>query len=98
MLTVFRFSQIVGVPVKDITGKRRHDHIVIARQLYWKLLREYHGVTFQHAGAMCGRTPSTIISGIKRVNGLLESGDKMALEMWGKVMETDRYSKRDNCS
>lgn len=87
-MTVFRFSELIGVPVGELTGSSRFANAVTARQLYWKLLRERYGATLRYAGELTGRKHCTVYAGIRRVNGLLEQGDRMAVEMWGKVNQT----------
>ena len=78
-------SVITGIPVDELLGRSRVSRTVTARQLYWKLLREKKKYGFHVMAAVCERNHSTIVNGIKRVNGLLESGDKLAVEIWSKI-------------
>lgn len=86
MMTVFRFSELVGVPVRSLTGSSQFADAVLARQLYWKLLRERYGATLRYAGELTGRKHCTVYAGIRRVNGLLEQGDRLAVEMWERIV------------
>lgn len=86
MMTVFRYSELAGVPVGELTGSSRFADVVTARQLYWKLLTERYGATYRYAGELTGRNHSTVLKGVRRVNGLLESGDRAAVEIWERVM------------
>lgn len=90
MIKVADFANAVGVPVEEITGSRRFAHVVLARQLYWKLLRDHYGCTYQRAGDLTGRKHCTVLAGVNRVNGLLAQKDWLATEMWKKVVKLKR--------
>lgn len=78
-----------GIPVDHILGCSRVHDIAIVRQLYWKLLRIKKGYTVKLIGRLCERDHSTIVNGIKHVDGLLEINDEYAVLMWNKVKEIE---------
>jgi chromosomal replication initiation ATPase DnaA len=69
----------------DILGRNRRREIIIVRQLYYKLVREKKGFTVAKIGELCDRDHSTITSGIKHVNDLLETKDDYTVKMWSKI-------------
>jgi len=79
------FSKAIGVIPEKIIGDSRDPEVSCARQLYWKILREKRRYTYREIGEMNDRDTSTVLLGIKRINGLLYSRDELALTMWDKV-------------
>lgn len=92
---IVEFSKIVGVPVDDILGRSRKRHIVDARHLYWKLLREKSGLSFPRIAMLNERTSCTVLHGVDKTNGLLSIGDKVTCRMWNMVkgIEYDRSGR-----
>jgi chromosomal replication initiation ATPase DnaA len=83
---ITEFSQTLRVPVAYIVGPSREKLISTARQLYWKVLRDNKGYTLQEIAEMTNRkSHATVISGLKRINNLIDVKDKPAIEMWRKV-------------
>lgn len=82
---IIEVSALTGIPALDILSDRRDKEISIARQLYWKLLREKKGYTNRLIGKLCGRNHSAVSQGIKRVSGLLYTNDKLATRVWDKL-------------
>ena len=80
-------SILTDIPAAELLGRSRVAETATARQLYWKLLREKKRYSFHVIAALCERDHSTIVNGIKRVNGLLESGDLLAVELWNKIKD-----------
>lgn len=79
------FSKLTGIAPERILGDDRSPEVSCARQLYWKILREKRRYTYREIGEMNSRDTSTILLGLKRINGLLYSRDELALTTWNKV-------------
>ena len=71
---IAEFAKAVCVPELDILGRGR-GKITDIREVYWLLLYE-NRFNYSEIGRLCERTHATILSGIKRIKGLLELGDK----------------------
>lgn len=82
---VIYVSNITGIPVEIIIGRSRDPKVSCVRQLYWKLLREKKRYTFRKIGELNDRDTSSVQLGVQRVNNLLETGDKMACELWNQL-------------
>lgn len=80
-------SQRTGVPENIILGRRSTQLYNCVRQLYWKLLREKKNYVFRYIAELCDVDTATVQYGVKRVNGLLESNDGLAVEMWNKIKD-----------
>lgn len=80
-------SKITGVPESIILGRKSTQLYNCVRQLYWKLLREKKRFAFRHIAELCDTKTETVQYGVKRVNGLLESNDEMAVKMWNKIKD-----------
>ena len=85
MAMINEFSKSIGMIPEKILGDSRNPEVSCARQLFWKILREKGRRSFREIGEMNDRDTSTILLGIKRINGLLDSGDALAVSMWDKV-------------
>ena len=86
---VAEVSMRTGIPVEVILGRNRTPIVVCARQLYWKLLRRRR-LTFREISELCDRDTSTVSIGVNRIEGLLQSGDKLATDMWTLIKDIDR--------
>jgi len=71
---ITEFSKAVCVPEQDILGRER-GRLSDIRETYWLLLYE-NGFNYQEIGKLFGRTHATILSGVRRIRQLLESGDR----------------------
>lgn len=83
-------SDKTGVSADLILSRDRSISIVCLRQLYWKLLREKKRYTFREIAELNGRDGSTIQLGIKRVNDLIQTGDKLACSYWDKIKSIEK--------
>lgn len=79
------FTELSGVTLEELFCDSRSPRIVCARQLYWKLLKEKGRLTYRDIKGKSNRDMATISEGLKRVNGLLDTGDELATSMWDKV-------------
>ena len=82
---ITEFSKTLELNPLDVLGKSRVHPLPLARQMYWKCLREKTAYTFQTIGRLNERSHATILNGIKKVNDLLSINDKLAVGMWEKV-------------
>jgi len=60
------------VEVSDIMGRRRFETLVLARMTAYWLLKEVAGMRYSRIAEAFGRHHGAIISGVKRVKGLIE--------------------------
>ena len=82
------FSKAVCVPELMILSRHRGT-ISDVREVYWLLLFE-NGFNYREIGTLCDRTHATILSGIKRVKGLLEKKDSKITKLYGQTKHIKR--------
>ncbi len=80
-------SKRTGVSESIILGRKSTQLYNCVRYLYWKLLRDKKRFVFRHIAELCDVDTSTVQYGVKRVNGLLESNDEMAVKMWNIIKD-----------
>ena len=86
MKLLFKFSEAIGISVGDLRSGSRVPKLATARALYWKLRKEKDDWTYQRIANETKRSShGTIITGINKVNGQLEKGDKETWTLWAKV-------------
>ena len=85
---ITEFSKAVCVPERDILGRKR-GRVSDIREVYWLLLRE-NGLYYHEIGRLCDRTHATILSGVRRVRNLIESGDSEIT----RIYELTKHIKR----
>jgi len=85
---ITEFSKAVCVPEFEILGRDR-GKIADIREVYWLLLYK-NGFNYSEIGRLCDRNHATIISGIRRVKQLLESGDKEITRIYGLTKHIKR--------
>ena len=86
---ITELAKITNIPADQILGQSRMKQAVDARNLYYKLLRE-RGFSYPESAKLCDRTAATVLHGVRRVDGLLQVGDKTTIEMWDKIKEIRR--------
>lgn len=79
----------LNISADEILGNNRKMDVSIVRQLYWKLLKEKKGFSYSEIARLNGRDHSTIVYGIKRVNGFLEMRDKETIDLWNKIKDIE---------
>ena len=77
---ITEFSKAVCVPELMILSRHRGT-ISDIREVYWLLLFE-NGFNYCEIGRLCERTHAAVLSGIKRVKGLLEKGDEKITKLY----------------
>lgn len=93
---ITRFSELVNIPVDVLLIDDRKAGINDARHVYWWLLRQA-GYSHPDISRLCGRKRTTIINGIKRINGLLLVNDMAITELVNKTKHLKReYMSRIN--
>lgn len=85
---ITEFSKAVCVPELQILGRGR-GRLADIREVYWYLLRE-NGFSYCEIGRLCERTHATIMSGVRRIWELLDSGDKEIT----RICELTKHIKR----
>ena len=85
---ITEFSKAVGVPELQILGRDR-GRMADIREAYWLLLHE-NGFNYCEIGKLCERTHATIMSGVRRIWELLDSGDKEIR----RIYELTKHIKR----
>ena len=86
-----QYSRIIGIPVKELTGRNRKQDTCIARQCFCKVMHE-RGMPARQMSAMFNLHWLTIKEGIRHVNDLLSVGDKYTIY----CMETCRKLFNEN--
>lgn len=79
-------SDEYGVPVAVIRGRNRIRDVAEAREMAMHLLSRGAGMTKVAIGRALGRTYSTVVSGIKRVEGLIEV-DRAVAERHRRILD-----------
>jgi len=78
MRTPEDYANGIGIPLELIRGKSRKLHVAIARDVYWRYLRQ-RGVKLTAIAAMFDRKAhSTVHSGIKHAENLISCKDVIA--------------------
>lgn len=83
-------SEQTGVSKKAILGDGRSDSVTIARRMVYKLAVEFFGLSSAKTGKLMGRDHTTVLSGIKSLNGWIEHNDhvrKAYERMWNNLAE-----------
>lgn len=79
--------------VDNIARKCRERDVVLARQMAFKLLRDYLMMSFKSIAQVFGnavKDHSTVIHGLTRINDLLDTGDILACEKFNTVLNDKR--------
>lgn len=77
-------AEIFGYTLQDIYSYNRDHKLVTLRQLIWMDLRE-GGFTVDIIGKATKRRHSSIVIGLQRIKGLLQTGDNLANDMREKI-------------
>ncbi len=66
-----------GIRLTDLKSKRRHRAVAYPRQIAMYLCRQRLGTSYPELGERFGgKDHTTVISSVRKINGLLESGDE----------------------
>lgn len=76
-------QSLYGIKQEDLFGRSRKPSVAEPRQLHWLMLRK-KGYTLKSIGEMYNRKHSTVYSGIKHIECLIDS-DKKVREIYQKV-------------
>jgi predicted transcriptional regulator len=78
---ITEFSKIVCVDELSLTGSEHASgRLSDLRQLYWTVLKR-NGFTIMEIARLAGKHHGTIIYGLRRIEGLLKSGDKRLTDL-----------------
>jgi chromosomal replication initiation ATPase DnaA len=91
---IIEFTKRTGIRAQEILGRVRTRRLNDARHLYWLLLYR-NGFCYSDIGRLAGRDHSTVISGIRRIRDLLETGDRLVGGMWEAVKDLDVSNYRN---
>jgi len=86
-----------GVEVSDIMGRRRFETLVLARMTAYWLCREVAGMRYARIAEAFGRHHGAIISGVKRVQCLIETKcnfDKFHRKLKASRRDFDEMSEK----
>jgi chromosomal replication initiation ATPase DnaA len=78
---ITEFSQKTLTPIDDILGRSRLRRFAEVRELYWYLLL-LNGFTIMEIARLNEREHGTVISGIRRIKGLLEAKDTTITKLY----------------
>lgn len=81
MITKELFEEALG---PDVFSRKRTPEIADKRNAAYLFMRR-GGMTYREISDITGRTHATILSGVERFKGLLESGDKIAIKTWDNL-------------
>jgi len=57
--------KVHGIPMEVVLGNRRDKRIVLCRQQFFRLAREYTGISFPAIGHFCSKDHTTVIHGAR---------------------------------
>ncbi len=79
ILTISKYSELTGIPVKELEGKSRKHPIVIARFMYWYYLNEaeYLKCSSVEIGKIFDRSHVSILNGLKQIRNFTETNDSI---------------------
>jgi hypothetical protein len=92
-MNIEEFSAITGIPPRELLGRSSTRRLNSARQLLWLRLRE-EGYTTTEIGKRFGRNHSSVVSGVKTVRNLIETGD-LLVRGWNekiKIMSERKHT------
>lgn len=88
-------AEVTGVPRTDIMSTDRHPRVAIPRQIAMFLARESGSYSFPAIARAMGRNHSTVIHGIRKVEGSAEEpGMKPILAAARKRIATTKRTRR----
>ena len=82
------FAKRLKVTPKQILEHNKTPYFSEIRQLYCKLRSEMHGISYSETAREIGRTHTSVINGVKRINDLLFWKDRNIVKMWNRVKDT----------
>lgn len=83
------FADRLHLTKNDLLMRSRNITVSKARLILYKFLRDNTNLISADVGLMVNRKFSAIITGVKRANELLDSGDSEALYMWNAIKDID---------
>jgi chromosomal replication initiator protein len=86
-LVLKEVARAFNVKVADIKSNKKHNSVVLPRQICMYLLKKLTGMSFPEIGQVLGgKNHSTIIYGVKKV-GVLIDKDSKTKNVVGKIEE-----------
>lgn len=85
MNLVFLVSTCSGVSTSDIFSRSQQQKVAVARNVVFYFLREYAQMSFPEIGRRMSRDHSTVQSGIRRVQSLLDTPDSTVTDLVERV-------------
>ena len=76
MTTIKEYSEKIGIPTNMLKGESRKRTVSVARQVYWYYLFQ-NGVQKKQICGEFNRKHSTVLEGIRKVEGYIDVGDKI---------------------
>jgi chromosomal replication initiation ATPase DnaA len=86
---ITEFSRKTGVPVEDLLSRSRLHRIAEVREVYWYIL-SLNGFRITEIARLNGREHGTVISGIRRIKGLLDAHDITVTKMYNSTKNIKR--------
>ncbi|MCL1936859.1 MAG: hypothetical protein FWF52_00480 [Candidatus Azobacteroides sp.] len=90
MIDLQTYANRIGITISSLKSKDRKMEITTARQVYWYYLHS-NKKGFSEIGRLFGVNHATVISGIKRIEGLIEVKDRYIY----KYLEAIEYNKNE---
>jgi hypothetical protein len=83
---IAEFAQAIGIPEEVLLGDDRAHRLDNARQLLWWKLK-INGYPATWIAELCNRSHGAVSQGIKRVAGLLATGDPLVTQWYEKTKD-----------
>ncbi len=75
------------LPTTGCVKKKGPEPVRIAREVYWKILRQ-RGYSYSRIARIFDYSHATIMSGVRRVNNLLAAKDALTTAMYNNIKST----------
>lgn len=80
-------SDLLSIPIKDIYGIRKNRIVMEARFYTYWLAKNYTMFSYPRIGKALNRDHTTILHGVRKINGLLDSRDDRAVHYCKQLKE-----------
>jgi len=73
--------EITGVPVDKLKSVSMEKDVVYSRYLIWHICMKHYDYTFQYLGFIYNRHHTTVMNGVKTMQGFIDVGGKYPADM-----------------
>lgn len=86
-IELIRIARKINLQVDLLIKKKGPEPVRIAREVYWRILHQ-RGYSYSRVARIFGYSHATIMSGVRRVTELIESGDAYTIDILEKMINT----------